>query len=187
MCIRDSTNPINVKKGQKLYFRLHHNPIAENAELDWDPEIHYLSISGKQLNTAGGVSNEEDATGENPYSSKYSDGFVLSHEEFVQLPTNNQSGSSTIDWPAVHIGDLDNDLYFRILSYRMDAGNPFDIYNARDIAFDPENIDPSTSLGDVKIEFGQFVSKDEVNVTMTAPPGLSITHGDDDILSLIHI
>ncbi|MBC7884874.1 MAG: thrombospondin type 3 repeat-containing protein [Saprospiraceae bacterium] len=75
-----STNQhIRVKKGQRIYFRLHAKDV--NDIVNFDPYIYFVNVSGQGI-----ISDREDASGITPYQGSYSDGFLVSSPTGTLLP-----------------------------------------------------------------------------------------------------
>ncbi|HLO56875.1 MAG TPA: RHS repeat-associated core domain-containing protein [Saprospiraceae bacterium] len=107
------SSTLRVKKGQKIYFRLHVNKDVANEEVGWNPEVRYTSISGAEIDN-----NEVDPDGIHPHKSKYSDGFLLNKKAITILNGGSASGSkATISWTPFQIGGYTDEVIFRIKKF----------------------------------------------------------------------
>ncbi|MCZ8296204.1 MAG: SpvB/TcaC N-terminal domain-containing protein [Flavobacterium sp.] len=91
--------PLTVKKGDRIYFRVH-SVDNGNPPVNWDPKVEY---------TDSGLSTITDANGHKPFSSSYSDGFVLSGNSPVTFPGN--SGTAKVSWTPFTITPTDTVTY----------------------------------------------------------------------------
>jgi RHS repeat-associated protein len=94
-----SGQPLTVKKGDRIYFRIHSIDNG-NPPINWNPKIEY---------TNNGLSTITDANGHKPFSSSYSDSFVLSAKSPVPFPGN--SGSVKVDWTSFSVTPSDKVIY----------------------------------------------------------------------------
>lgn len=90
---------LTVKKGDRIYFRVHANNNG-NPPVNWDPKVSYISSI---------LATTTDANGHTPYVSSYSDGFVLSNKQPVTFPGN--SGSASVTWTPFTINPTDKVTY----------------------------------------------------------------------------
>lgn len=98
----NSNEVFSVTEGQKVYFRIHKNSNSENCIVNSDPKIIYTSSS----------SNPIDENGINQDESKYSDSFILSDEDFFEIPAE---GTLSVDWTNVNVNNLSDDVTFKII------------------------------------------------------------------------
>lgn len=107
------SSTLRVKKGQKIYFRLHTNKSDTDPEISWNPEVRYTSVSGISVD-AEEVSN----SGLQPYKSTYADGFVLrSMSDYLILSKNNPNGGANdfeLKWDPIKVGATTGNLTLRI-------------------------------------------------------------------------
>lgn len=90
---------LSVKKGDRIYFRVH-SVENGNSPIDWDPKIEYTNPQ---------YATVTDANGHKPFSSSYSDSFVLSGKNPVTFPGN--SGTANISWTPFTITPTDKVTY----------------------------------------------------------------------------
>ncbi|MBY0486819.1 MAG: hypothetical protein K2P85_06505 [Flavobacteriaceae bacterium] len=91
--------PLTVKKGDRIYFRVH-SVDNGNPPVNWDPKVEY---------TDSGYATISDANGHKPFSSSYSDGFVVSGKLPVPFPGN--SGTAKVTWNTFNITPTDKVTY----------------------------------------------------------------------------
>ncbi len=91
--------PLTVKKGDRIYFRVH-SVDNGNPPVNWNPKVEYLNNS---------LATITDANGHKPFSSSYSDSFVLSGKNPVAFPGN--SGTAKITWTPFTITPTDKVTY----------------------------------------------------------------------------
>ena len=104
---------LRVKKGQKIYFRLHADPGGADDEMGWDPEVRYTSISGNSIDNT-----EIDQMGVTPHRSMYSEGFLLNSQRLTILPSGGADGvPSTMSWEAFDIAWNKDDIEFAVRQY----------------------------------------------------------------------
>lgn len=96
-----------IRKGQKLYFRIHSNEDIDKAspEVAWDPKVIYTSVLGNTIN----AEQIYDQNGLTPFASSYSDGFTLSAYQPTIIPGKSNS-SVQIKWPAFTVPPLSDDV-----------------------------------------------------------------------------
>lgn len=85
-----------VRKGDKVYFRVHSNQAGLNPVVNWNPKVEYIDTN---------LTTITDVNGTTPYSSSYSDGFILSSPQPVNFPA--QSGTAVITWPQFTVTHTD--------------------------------------------------------------------------------
>ncbi len=96
-----------VKKGDRIYFRVH--SIANgNPPVNWDPKVSYTNPD---------VLATTDANGATPFSSSYSDSFVMSSSTPIQFPGN--SGKATIKWTPITVNNLTDKVTFEIIKRKV--------------------------------------------------------------------
>ncbi|MBK7695350.1 MAG: thrombospondin type 3 repeat-containing protein [Saprospiraceae bacterium] len=118
------TSYLRVKKGQKIYFRLHVKENATNNEIGWNPEVRYTHISGI------GIDNTEmDYSSLTPHKSSYADGFMMSTKFDYPLPATGDSSKVLITWDPFTIADNSDSIKFRILKITEaeDGDNPDEV------------------------------------------------------------
>ena len=97
-----SPEPIEVKKGQRIYFRMHSSETEDDPEMMWDPEVAYLSVADILIDD-----EETDHTGITPYKSKYSESFLTNTDYITQLPFGSEtSTTSEITWNSFPLPPL---------------------------------------------------------------------------------
>jgi RHS repeat-associated protein len=84
-----------VRKGDKIYFRVHSKENI-NPVVNWNPKVEY---------TDSNLIAITDFNGTTPYSSSYSDGFILSSAQPTNFPA--QSGTAVITWPSFTVTHTD--------------------------------------------------------------------------------
>lgn len=94
-----TNQPLTVKKGDRIYFRVH-SVDNGNPPVNWNPKVEY---------TNAGFATITDANGHKPFSSSYSDGFVLSGKIPVTFPGN--SGTAKVTWTPFTITPTDTVTY----------------------------------------------------------------------------
>ena len=94
-----SGQTLSVKKGDRIYFRVHSVPNG-NSPINWDPKVEY---------TNPGYATIFDANNITPFSSSYSDSFVLSNKLPTAFPGN--SGTAKISWQPFTINPSDKVTY----------------------------------------------------------------------------
>lgn len=101
---------ISVRKGDRIYFRVH-SVDNGNPPVDWDPKVEYTDL---------GYNTITDANGHTPFSSSYSDGFVLTNK----LPTTfpGDSGIAKINWDSFTVNPTDTVTY-QIIKEVVAAGS----------------------------------------------------------------
>jgi RHS repeat-associated protein len=115
LCSSANNTPLNVRKGDRIYFRLH-SVANGNPPVEWDPFIKYTN------NNMGLVIDQNNLT---PYSNKYSDGFILSRKMPATFPGNN--GTAQITWTPFNVNNPTDDVTFDIIQREMNAtGNDDD-------------------------------------------------------------
>ncbi|MEO8235769.1 MAG: hypothetical protein ABI549_10180, partial [Flavobacterium sp.] len=101
-------NTLYVKKGERIYFRVH-SITNGNAPINWNPQIQYVASN---LNTV------TDANGLTPFSSSYLDSFVLTGKTPIQFP--GSSGTANISWDDFSVTPTDHVTY-RIIKKTIKA------------------------------------------------------------------
>ncbi len=101
VCNSEET-PIFVRKGDRVYFRIH-NIANGNPSVTWDPKVEYLN---------GYYATLTDQNGLTPFSSRYSDGFILSNATGFIAPGD---GVATISWDRVEVSNLSDNVTFEII------------------------------------------------------------------------
>lgn len=99
---------LRVKKGQRIYFRLHRNPSTDNPEISWNPEIKYKSVSGQYINP-----DKVDMNGYKPYKSNYANSFVLNDINKHLLPYS-AGAEVTISYEPFDVSNLSDDVTLKI-------------------------------------------------------------------------
>ena len=94
--------PITVKKGDRIYFRVH-NVENGNPPVNWNPKVEY---------TDAALATTLDQNGLTPYMSTYDDGFILSSESGIVFPGN---GMATISWDPVQVNNQSDSVTFEIV------------------------------------------------------------------------
>lgn len=94
-----SGQTLSVKKGDRIYFRVHSVPNG-NSPINWDPKVEY---------TNPGYAIIFDANNTTPFSSSYSDSFVLTNKLPTTFPGN--SGNAKITWEPFTINPSDKVTY----------------------------------------------------------------------------
>ncbi len=108
------SSKLRVKKGQKIYFRLHADPNLASEEIHWDPEVIYTSISGNEVDATELDLNEIAAN-----KSKYSEGFVLSSTQPEILPKGSADSECEISWSEFNLGILSDDVTFSLVPVEL--------------------------------------------------------------------
>lgn len=92
-----STDELRVRKGDRIYFRVHNNEVGTpNPIVNWNPKVEYTDPVKAAM---------ADASGLKPFSSSYSDGFVLSSSQAVIFP--GKTGTALITWPSITVKQND--------------------------------------------------------------------------------
>ena len=99
---------LQVKQGQKIYFRLHSDVEGEDDEMGWNPEVRYTSISGSYVN-----SEEISQVGIKPHKSKYSEGFLLNS----MAPIFLEPGTHQITWDGFEIRGMKDEVIVRVRQF----------------------------------------------------------------------
>lgn len=94
-----SGQTLAVKKGERIYFRVHSNSTG-NSPVNWNPKVEYTN-AGYNLIT--------DANGTKPFSSSFSDSFVLNTKQGLPFPGN--SGTAKFTWNPIIITPTDRVTY----------------------------------------------------------------------------
>jgi len=94
-----SGQTLAVKKGDRIYFRVH-SVENGNPPINWNPKVEY---------TNAGFATITDANGHRPFSSSYSDSFVLSNKLPTSFPGN--SGTAKISWSQFTVNPTDTVTY----------------------------------------------------------------------------
>ncbi len=147
------TSTLRVKKGQRIYFRLHTDKEAENGEINWDPEVEYVSVSGIPIDNDAVV----DAIGVNPYVSTYSESFVLSSaKHFTHLSggTVSDGTTHTISWENVEILESVAPLTFEVLSINPSTNDEAVLFQ--------QVIDPTNGATTLDDPAGAFEALNEI-------------------------
>ncbi|WP_396156858.1 SpvB/TcaC N-terminal domain-containing protein [Flavobacterium sp.] len=97
---------LKVKKGDRIYFRVH-SISTGNPAVNWDPKVSYTETVF--LNTL-------DQNGLKPYSSSYSDGFILSQSAPVTFPGN---GTAQITWDNFNVNNPSDVVTFQIVKRQV--------------------------------------------------------------------
>ncbi len=108
----NAANILTVKKGDRLYFRVHSNATG-NSPVDWDPRVEYTDA----------IANQTDMNGEQLYKSNYSNGFMLSGEHAEVF---NGNGSAAISWAPVTVSSPTDEVTFEITRKLVTAPNDGD-------------------------------------------------------------
>lgn len=88
-CITDKgRNQIDVKKGQKIFFRLHQEEGITQEELLWNPQITYSGTAVSDQNSL------------DPYNSSYADSFMLNGKSAT--PVAFDGGTILLKWNALN-------------------------------------------------------------------------------------
>ena len=81
---------------------MHSSDTEDDPEMDWDPEVSYLSVSELIVDE-----DETNHLGVEQYKSKYSEGFLTNTDYITQLPFGSEaSTTSTISWNSFPIPPL---------------------------------------------------------------------------------
>lgn len=91
--------PLRVKKGERIYFRVH-SVANGNPSVNWNPKITYTN------SLLTGIVDQNNL---NPYESSYSDGFILSKNLPTAFPGN--SGTTSITWDSFAVNPSDTVVY----------------------------------------------------------------------------
>ncbi len=94
-----SGKTLAVKKGDRIYFRVH-SVENGNPPINWNPKVEYTNT---------GFATITDVNGHKPFSSSYSDSFVLSNKLPTSFPGN--SGSAKISWSPFTVNPTDTVTY----------------------------------------------------------------------------
>ncbi|MDR6969251.1 RHS repeat-associated protein [Flavobacterium arsenatis] len=94
---------LTVKKGDRIYFRIHSNNTA-NPAVNWNPRIEYT-------NTTINTTVDQDAN--SIYKSSYSDGFILSKNEPLVFPANTE-GTAKITWTPITVTNPSDNITYKI-------------------------------------------------------------------------
>lgn len=94
-----SGQKLAVKKGDRIYFRVH-SVDNGNPPVNWNPKVEYTNTNFAAIT---------DANGHNPFSSSYSDSFVLSNKLPTSFPGN--SGTAKISWSPFTVNPTDTVTY----------------------------------------------------------------------------
>jgi hypothetical protein len=103
-----------VKKGDRIYFRVH-SVANGNPPVNWDPKVSYTNPD---------VLATTDANGATPFSSSYSDGFVLSSILPLQFPGN--SGFAAISWDSIQVNNPSDKVTFEIIKKEVASASESD-------------------------------------------------------------
>ena len=108
----DTLSSLKVRKGQKIYFRLHATGDEDIDKLDWNPEIKYTSVLGQN------ISEEEseqiiDNNGARPFKESYEDAFLIEGSGIEILAPN---GVATITWPEFTVSNNSDEIIFEIIA-----------------------------------------------------------------------
>lgn len=132
-----------VNKGDRIYFRTH--AVANgNPIVDWDPKVSYVNTSLLSVN---------DQNGLQPYSSNYSDGFILSQELPVVFPSNN-GGTAQITWDPITVNNPTDEITYEIIQrLASESSNSDNIIFSQIISANTTNgsVVPNTSLSSINI------------------------------------
>lgn len=90
---------LTVKKGDRIYFRVH-SVANGNPPVNWNPKVEY---------TTSGLAAITDANNHTPFSSSYSDGFVLSSKSPTGFP--GRSGTAKVSWNSFSVTPTDKVTY----------------------------------------------------------------------------
>ncbi|MBA5630351.1 SpvB/TcaC N-terminal domain-containing protein [Moheibacter lacus] len=149
----------SVSKGDRLFFRIHHNKAGENPNIVWDPEIRYQEIDPI-------TSQMVDATllnqnGLNELHNKYSTDFILNKNNPETAAPAYENGKANIYWQSFSIPSTSDKATYRISkidnSWNEDGditpSAPAIIYEKECIAGQPCTISPSTgTLSNISLE-----------------------------------
>lgn len=94
-----SGQTLSVKKGDRIYFRVH-SVTNGNSPINWDPKVEYTSPLYATI---------LDANNTTPFSSSYSDSFVITNKLPTTFPGN--SGTAKITWEPFTINPSDKVTY----------------------------------------------------------------------------
>jgi len=151
--------PIRVKKGQKIYFRLHTDREGNNDEVSWDPSVEYTSIFGIAINS----DDYKNAAGIEPYESSYSEGFVLSSpQDIVYLSGGTENGETynhIISWEEIKVGNPLGKLHFRIRAFDLGEEHTTD---GGDILWEQE-VSPSATGGSITVPANSIGNEISIN------------------------
>ncbi|WP_291151923.1 RHS repeat-associated core domain-containing protein [Flavobacterium sp. UBA7680] len=101
---------LNVRKGDRIYFRIH-SISTGNPTISWDPKVSYTDVA--MLGTT-------DQNGLKPYSSSYSEGFILSQSEPVTFPGN---GTAQITWDDITVDNPSDIVTYEIVTRQANSQN----------------------------------------------------------------
>ena len=94
-----SQQEVRVKKGQRIFFRLHAKD-GNNQAIQFNPLVSFFNVSGQYISSL-----REDANGITPYYSNYSDGFLASSPTGTLLPYGPGS-RYTINWNLPNLAGI---------------------------------------------------------------------------------
>lgn len=97
-----SSSTLSVKKGDRIYFRLH-SIATGNPPVLWNPKIEYTDPSVVAITDQNNIPI---------YKSNYSDGFILSGNQPVSFPGNQ--GTATIYWTPFEVNNPSDDVTFEV-------------------------------------------------------------------------
>lgn len=148
------TGNLTVRKGDKIYFRVHAKD-GNNPVINWNPKVEYTDTA-----LAGVI----DANALTPYSSSYSDGFMLSSSQGMIFP--GTSGTAKVTWPSFtvrHTDEVKYEIYKRVA---QSVGNA-----------EPTMIQDATPLYTFTCQpnVSTTVPAGNLTITVTAPTG-TVSH-----------
>lgn len=152
-----SGEKLEVKKGDKIFFRLHNS--NRNA-LEFTHNISYLLES-----------EEIDLNGEVLYNSSYEDNFVLDGNGYFSLSNPSQISNVSVQWDEFKVTGLTDDVKFEISTIPDDGGESSSIiYSLNCPANGSTNVAPNNSLQQIDLSKGKNLSfkvivNSDVNLT----------------------
>ena len=114
-----NTSTLKVKKGQRIYFRLHSDAAQPNNEFAWDPSVNYVSVSGEVVDPDESNAQNDIA----PNTSKYSDAFLLTKRAFDVVPKGSSSAQVNVSWEPFEIGPQADDVILRVVWFSEDISD----------------------------------------------------------------
>nr|WP_317174650.1 RHS repeat-associated core domain-containing protein [Flavobacterium sp. IMCC34852] len=99
---------LTVRKGDRIYFRVH-SISTGNPAVNWDPKVSY---------TDSAMLATTDQNGLKPYSSSYSEGFILSQSAPVTFPGN---GTAQITWDNITVDNPSDTVTYEIVKRQANS------------------------------------------------------------------
>ena len=108
-----SGGTLTVKKGDRIYFRIHAVDNG-NPVVNWNPKVSYTNAV---------MSSMTDQNGLKPFSSSYSDGFILSQKAGTIFPGN---GTVSISWDPINVNSPTDEVMYEIIKRVQNGSSPTD-------------------------------------------------------------